>query len=84
MAGLIFVSPHFVKSTLGVGESENDNFLVGLFSESPHFVKSTFGIGDCENNNILVRLILKGPRIVGLGANFVDHNVLLKLVNCSP
>ena len=51
---------------------------------SPLFVKSTFGISKCENNDILVRLILKGPRIVGLGANFVDHNVLSNLVNCSP
>ena len=53
LAGLIFVGPHFVKSTLGVGESENDNFLVGLTLASPRFVKSTFGAGDSENDNVV-------------------------------
>ena len=29
VVGLIFTSPHFVKSTLVIGKSQHDNFLAG-------------------------------------------------------
>ena len=53
LVGLIFVSPHFVKSTLGVNESENNIFLVELTLASPHFVKSTFWGRRLQNDNVV-------------------------------
>ena len=51
MVELFLVSLHFVKSTLRIGESEIDNFVVRLTSPSPHIVKSTSGAGDSDNDN---------------------------------
>ena len=47
------MSPHFVKSTFGVGESENIFFLVKLTFASPQFVKSTFGGRRLQNDNVI-------------------------------
>ena len=38
----------FCQVDLELGESENDNILVGLIYVSPHFGKSTLGVGESE------------------------------------
>ena len=59
-------SPHFVKSSLGIDESEDHNILVEPISGSSHFVKSTFEV------SISVRLTFESPHprghVLGLRA----------------